>query len=94
MSALNARGVGRIGELFTTACTRIEARATCLSQQTGCRTSCYPPAGFFPPLLREGLRRKESVLVSRAMLQLAIEPLGPLYRAGGRGKGGLDRRLM
>jgi hypothetical protein len=47
------------------ACTPIESRPTRLWQQTGVLYSCYPsPAGFFPPLLREELRRNELRLVT------------------------------
>ena len=45
-----------MGEPFTTACTRIEAKPVGLWQQTGCRTpTTPPPADFFPPLLGEGV---------------------------------------
>ena len=45
-----------MGEPFTTACTRIEARPTGPLERTGGRNLLpTSPAGFFPPLLRDGV---------------------------------------
>jgi hypothetical protein len=54
--ALGDVGSNEILQAFKTAPTLIETRRPGLWRQTGSANSCYPsPAGFFPPLLREGV---------------------------------------
>jgi hypothetical protein len=66
-----------MGEPFTTACTRIEGRPTGPYRGPGVEPPDYPsPAGFFLPLLREGVAVESiSTLGDETPLLSALFPM-------------------